>query len=476
MDLSQPSLKSISKIALVAMGALVILGAIFYKERALFSDAAYSIFHLINSVNIDVPGGNRYGAFVVQILPYVATRLHASIKTILFCYGAGYNLFYFMAALLVYRFRQYALVILMAFYYFLFVSESFIWVSETFQGTAWMFLFFAVTMHLGNKRTNIFLLLIPFSLLAFLAIFSHFVVLIPMTFLWVYLIIEKKNWPFTKNVSILLSCVLIAILGLKFVATNSSYDNEHLHGITHFSIKDILQTFKKPVVKIFLYRCLVNYWLGTLVFIIGIITLIKNNGKVLAIWTFITVLGYVILMGLTYANLDETTLLFHIESEWSFIAIIVSVPFVFLFLPKLRSSTAACLLIGVFVIRLVYIISFLPPFTVRNNVTEQILTQMRKKGIKKLALYDDPKLLSITKLDWGLPFESMLISAMDGNKPQLTFLFVNADDKKTIEELNSTRDFYHAWMMLPYNDLNKEYFNIDTTKPYQVMTYGEFLK
>ncbi len=476
MDTIEPSLKKLSKIALVAMGALFILGAIFYKERALFSDGAYSIFHLINSGRIDVPGGNRYGAFVVQILPYLAQRLHSSVNTILFFYGASYNLFYFLAIFIVYRYRQYSLVILMALYYFLFVSESYIWVSETFQGTAWMFLFFAVTLHQGHKRVNIFLLLVPFVLLGFLAIFSHFVVLIPMTFLWVYLIIEKKNWPFSKNVSLLLSSILIVMLGLKLVATNSSYDNQHLHGIMHFSIKDILLTFQKPVVKIFLYRCMVNYWLGTLVFIIGIITLVKSNEKILAIWTFISVLGYIIIMGLTYESLDETTLLFHIESEWSFLAIIVAAPFVFISLPKLKSQTIAWLLIGIFVIRSAYIISSLQSFTIRNNQTEQILAQMRKKGITKLALYNDQHLMEIAKLGWGLPFESILRSSIDGDKPQLTFLFVNPDDKKTMEELNNTKGFYHAWMMLSYKDLNKEYFNIDTTKPYQIMTYAEFLK
>ena len=297
-----------------------------------------------------------------------------------------------------------------------------------------------------------------------------------MTFLWVYLIIEKKNWPFSKNVSLLLSSILIVMLGLKLVATNSSYDNQHLHGIMHFSIKDILLTFQKPVVKIFLYRCMVNYWLGTLVFIIGIITLVKSNEKILAIWTFISVLGYIIIMGLTYESLDETTLLFHIESEWSFLAIIVAAPFVFISLPKLKSQTIAWLLIGIFVIRSAYIISSLQSFTIRNNQTEQILAQMRKKGITKLALYNDQHLMEIAKLGWGLPFESILRSSIDGDKPQLTFLFVNPDDKKTMEELNNTKGFYHAWMMLSYKDLNKEYFNIDTTKPYQIMTYAEFLK
>jgi hypothetical protein len=124
--------RRLSKIALVALGVLVILGGVYYKERALFSDAAFELFHIANYSALHVPG-NRYGSFVVQILPYLAQRLHSSLNVILFCYSVSFNLFYLLVALLlVYRYKQYALVILMVLYYFLFVSESYIWVSETF--------------------------------------------------------------------------------------------------------------------------------------------------------------------------------------------------------------------------------------------------------------------------------------------------------------------------------------------------------
>ena len=364
----------------------------------------------------------------------------------------------------------------MALYYFLFVSESYIWVSETFEGGAWMFIFFAVMLDMGHRRVNILLVLLPSSILIFLAFFSHFLVIIPTFFVLIYLIIEQKNWPFSNKTSFLLICILLMVIGLKFLDTKSDYDTAHLHGVTHFSIKRILTTFQKPVVKIFLYRCLTNYWVGTLVFITSIVMLLKNKERALAMWTVISLLGYFILMGLTYGELDETTLLFHIESEWSFVGIIVATPFVFTVLPGLKPAAAIWIVMGVFAIRLAYIISFLPLFSQRNEMTEQILSQMRKKGIMKLALYNDEGLRKTAILDWGLPFESMLISSMDGEKPQRTFLFVNRDDKQTIAELNNTKDFYHAWTMLPYNDLNKAYFDIDTAKPYQIMTYAEFVK
>jgi len=477
MDESPLALKVASKIALAAMGVLFILGAIFYRERALFSDAAFRVFHVINYSRFGVPG-KRYGAFIIQVLPYLARKLHLSINAILFLYGSSYNLFFFsVTALLVYRYRQYTLAILMALYYFLFVSESYMWVSETFLGVAWMFLFFAVTIHLGKKKVNVFLLLVPFSLFAFLALFSHFVIIIPTIFLWIYLISEKKNWPFSKNISILLSCILALILCIKFIgASSESSDSLHLHGITHFSLKDIINTFTTPVLKTFFYRCLINYWAAIIVFITSMVSLIKNKKWGLATWTFISVLGYLIIMGLTYGDEDSNVLLLHIESEWACIGILVSAGFVFTFLSRLRPVTASCLLAGIFIARLVYIGIGISSFCLRTDTDEQILAQMRKKGIAKLVLLDDKQLIAINKLTWGLPFETIMMSAIDGDKPQRTFCIVNKDDKEALLAMSYPSVIFTTFEASAPKDFNREYFSMDSTHPYQVMTYSELMK
>ena len=478
MNVAQQSLKNTAKVALAAMVVLFVGAIVFYKERVSFADTSFYFFTVINSKGFCIQH-NRFGAFITQLLPLLGLKLHLSLKTLLFSYAISFNMFFLIVAcLLVYRYKQYRLAILMSLYYFLFVSASFFWVNDEIHvAIAFMFLFFGVMLHLGNRKVNIFMFLVPFLLLCFLAISTHFIAIIPMFFLWVYFILEKKNWPFSKNSTIGLSCTIILVIIIKSICTPMlPYDKEHFHGLTHISLSDIINVFRTPVVQMFLQRCIVNYWCGAIVFVLGIASLLRKGEKLLAAWTIIACLGYLILMGITYANLDNNVFLFHIETEWTSLAIIVSTPFVFSFLPGLKTSIAGCLLTGIFVVRIVYILSFLSPFTLRNEMKEQILSQMRKKGITKLALYNDPHLMSVAILDWALPFESILLSSTDADKPQLTFLFVNPDDKQTIEELNNPKDFYHAWMMFPYKDLNKQYFNIDTTKPYQIMTYAEFLK
>ena len=477
MNEDQSTLKKTSKIALAAMGVLFIVAIVFYKERLFFCDAAFCMYNIINLKTFYIQN-SRYGAFITQVLPLLEQKLHLSLKTIMVSYAVSFNLFFLTSTVIVaYGYKQYRLAILMALYYFLFVSESYIWIGETFQGIAWMGLFFTATQQLKNKTRGMFLLsLIPFSLLAFITVFSHFVVLIPLIFLWVYLIIEKDNWPFPRNVSILLTCILIMVIALKFTGTHSAYDNENLYNVTHFSLKDIIDTFQTPVLQMFFYRCVVNYWLGVLIFIVSIVVLIKKKKTALAIWTFVSVLGYVIIMGLTYAN--NNTPLFHIESEWSCIGILIATPFAFTLLSDIKPMVGIWLLSGIFIIRLVYILSSITSFTARIDMEKEILVNMKKKGITKLILLGDEKVEPLTKLYWwGIPYESIFLSASENDKPQRTFFITSKDDKRPeLEKLKDPTQFYDVWYVIPIKNLNQEYFNIDTTKSYQAMTYEDLLK
>ncbi len=79
-------------------------------------------------------------------------------------------------------------------------------------------------------------------------------------------------------------------------------------------------------------------------------------------------------------------------------------------------------------------------------------------------------------LDWTAGFESLFSSAMNGDKPQLTFCFINKDDKQNTEALANPKQYYRPFYIIDYSDLNKRYFNIDTVHPYQIMTYEELFK
>ena len=101
---------------------------------------------------------------------------------------------------------------------------------------------------------------------------------------------------------------------------------------------------------------------------------------------------------------------------------------------------------------------------------------MKKKGITKLAMYDDTPINEKWILNWALPFESILTCAMNGDTLQRTFAFINRDEKQTFEDLKDPKNIYVKFGMMRPESINIRYFNIDTTRPYVVMEYDDFMK
>lgn len=478
MDADKLPLKLASRIA-VAATALLLLGVlIFYKERILFADASFLVFNTLSFGKLEILS-SRYGEYITQMVPWVCVKLHMPIKAVLIAYALSFNVFYlWVAYLLAYRYRQFGLAILMSLYYVLFISDSYICASDVSLGIAWLFLFLGVTIHLGMKKVPAWRLLLSFIVLAFLTVTTHFIVIIPTVFMWVYLVLERDNWPFSGKMTALLSVLLALIIGYQFlhVSGSQTYDGNHLNSLADFSFAKIGDLFKTPVISMFLLRCQTNYWLGPIVFIVGLVALLLKRKWLLAIWTLLSCFGYFILIGLTYGTLDGDTLLFHIEGEWASIAILAAAPFVLAFLPQIKPRFAAILLSAIFIVRMVYIEASIHKFTERLQFEKQVMTAMKKKGVTKLALSLDHDTRVRVMLDWAFSYESILTSAMNGEQPTRTFFFYIQNDPRCEDVLIKRDKFFNIWSTIPCYSLNQQYFRLDTTRPYTLMTQEELFK
>ncbi|MGN6567146.1 MAG: hypothetical protein ACTHJ0_04300, partial [Flavipsychrobacter sp.] len=422
----QPSqLKPTAQIAVAVMVILLTGAFIFYKERMLFIDAPHICFRLLNYKTFVIEE-HRYGSFITQMVPLIGERLHWSLKTILVAYSASFNLFYLIVALLVvFRCKQYGMAILMALYYTLFVSDAYYWTNnEVHQGTAWMFLFFAVAFYNASRRRPIILQLIPFLLLGSLAVFTHPLVMISAIFLWGYLLLNKDQWPYTGMQTILYSILLLAIIAIKFyMSQEAGYDSGKMEQAMHVNLRGIWMAIKSPMTKTFLHDCITNYWLVPLITLAGMVALIRQKKWLPLCWTLLMAAVFVILMGLTYGNSEyDRHTRFYMESEWMSLSIIVAAPFVFNFLPGLKWPAGSIFLVIIFIVRLIYIGISAQVFTDRIVFIEQSLKQMRKKNLTKVVLIKQNSLIDDKLLmDWGLPDESLFASILDGDKPALTY-------------------------------------------------------
>ena len=475
MEDNQQALKQVSKIALAGF-LLLLAGAIFYyKERILFSDASFIAFNVINNGRLYIQE-LRYGSFITQMVPLICSKMHLSIYATLMAYSVSFNLFFLaVAACLVWGYRQYGLAILMSLYYLLFVSETYFWTNnEIHQAVAWMFLLFGTTLYLGKRQVRYWVQVPIFILLGALTVSTHFLVIIPCIFLWVYLIIEKKNWPFDRRHTIIFSALLFVLMVTKFIfSLTLAYDGPHLHDPTHFSLHDILNTFGNILVIHFLQRCVTIYWVAILLYAAGITALIMQKERKLLTWTLLSTLGYIIAMKLAFGGYGDM-LLFYIESEWASLSIIIGAPFVFYFLPRLKTYQAIVVFVFIFAVRITYILMAAPVYEERTHFKESVLAKMKEKNITKLVL-DDQILRNRYIGDWSLADESILLSALKKDAPQRTFIFATDDisGKMIAAGDNSMIESYN---IIPSGKLNSVYFMIDTITPYIRMTTGELFK
>jgi hypothetical protein len=472
------SLKNPAKVALATMVVLLIGSIVYYRERMLFGDASFISFNIVNYRSLQIQEG-RYGSFITQLWPYLGQKMGLSLNCILLGYSIAFNAFYLVvASVLYFAFKNYRLTILMALYYTLFISQSYYWTNnELHQAIGWMFLFFGTVIYMGQKKVTLPFLSVVFALLLFLAITTHFVVIIPLVFLWVCYILDKELWPFKLRDSIILSVLIALAVLLKYLdGANHAYETEHLAGVAHANIADGIQALSSPVVQMFLSRCVSNYWWGLIALLVGLVWLGWNKRFALLFWTIISVIGYAAIIGLTYGKNDADFPLFHIESEWAGISILAAAPLVFYFLPKVSSRIAVALLAAIFITRLLYIQSYAADFIWRIDFEKRVLAQMRSKGVHKLALYEEKPLRKRLILDWTLSQESLFLSTMSGDKPAYTFTLVNPDNKEALAWLSGKQNFHTVFGPLTPASLNARYFSIDTTTPYTVTSYEAFMK
>ncbi len=478
MDVNERLIKRPATAALAAMVVLLVGALVWYRERVFFADASFVVFNVLNYKRFYIQE-HRLGSFVTQMVPLIGQKFNAPVKTILIAYSLSFNVFYLaVSSLLYFAFRQYKLTIAMALYYLLFVTSSYYWTNnEIHQAVAWLFFTLGTMQYMHERSVNGVLQYLLFFVLAAITVSTHFIVIIPLIYVWVFLLMNREGSVLSMRQMWTYSALLAIVVAIKFMFSISQpYDGAALHGVTHFSIKDILLSWRTPVIKVFVKRCFTLYWPAIFVLLAGLWSLYKTGNKRLLVWTTMSCIGYCIVMSLTYGGYDADFALFHIESEWMSLGIICAMPFVFFYLPRLKPATSTLIVALIIVIRLGYIYAHAGEYEWRTEFKEKVFAEMKERGINKLALYADKDIRKRLMLDWSLPNECILMSAMNGDKPQRTFCIIDSGDNAKRDALLKPHAISISFDMLVPENLNRQYFDIDTSTPYTIMAYTELIK
>ncbi len=451
---------------------LLVASILFYRERMLFVDPCFVTFTILNTSELVITE-HRYGAFITQLFPWIGGMLHLPLTTLLILYSASFYLFFStIILLLIYRFKQLGLALLMAFYFTLFVSDVYFWPNnEVHQGIAWMFLFFGII--LGIKKDTPAIWFYPAALVtAFLAIFSHFIIFLPFAFLWIYFILEKKRWHTSRPITIGFSVVLAVLFFIKYqLGIEGWYDGEKLKGVTTLNFNSVLQSFSSGHAATMGWNILTNYWLIIPIVLLGIFVLIQEKKPLLVGFTLISMMGYFVLVSITFPDAFGRELLFYMESQWMALSIIAATPFVFHVIPQLSTKTVSIVLIFIFAIRLSYITHSGIFFHKRVEMLEAAVDHAKEQGIHKAFVRIDEQLNRTFLMTWGLPVESLTLSTMKGYDPPVTIKALT--DAELITTAKDT--FLSSFTKMNVRELNRFYFHPDTTTVYQPLDLSKIL-
>ena len=452
------------RIVILGLFVILFLGSVYFNiERILFADPAYVLFRIINLGSLQI-SEHRYGSFITQLFPLIASKLHLPLSWIVLIYSASFNLFYLVvAAFLVLRWKDYPLATLMSFYFVLFVSDSYFWViNEVHQGIAWMFLCFGAMHHLYLKNRSKVIIPVVFSVLAWLSIYSHPLIIFPFWFLLLFFLLDKKIGSWNAPFNIILCAILLVLCVSRVVISLKvdQYDSSKLHPLTSFGALNIWRAVTSPTVKEILRRSLTNYWVVPLLLVWGMIALVRKRKYKLATLTITFCIAYFVCVFLTLADF----LAFYTETQLAPGTVMITAPFVFYVFPDLKSKTAAFLLGFIFIVRLVYIGIASDKFVSRKQWLYSVLKDMRQRNITKGIIYAEirTQVLSV----WAIPEESLIASAIENDKPNLTFVVGSVKSISKIKADNRSQmiSSYEAWDI---DSTNRRYFDFDTTTNYQ---------
>ncbi len=440
---------------------MLMLSALFYKERIIFIDTAYTIFHIVkdNTFSIET---FRFGEIATQVLPVLTRKPCLPLNVITLSYSIGFVLYYFTCYVIagsVLKRYDFALIILLL--NILFVSDTFFWIqSELPQSIALLMVVFAFVSKLEYKNTKLFtwlLLLVSLSVLAFFHPLLVFVIIYCSIF---FLNREQAIIDRRLLFAILIFyCTAVLIKALLFRTT---YETHSFSGLKNFValFPDYFSIYSN---KRFLNNILSKYY-WILLFFLTIVVFYCTKKEWRKLVVFISFFGgYLMLINVSYPT--KTTAECYMENLYLPLSVFLSLPLVFDMLPLLKQKQGASLVMAILVLSCTFrIYSTSTKYVARLNWERSFLS---KNENKKLIVDAARAKADILEMLWGTPYEFWLLSTIE--KGTSASIIIDETPAQRAWASEKKKSLIVNWNIYPYTELNPKYFHFtDTTSGYIV--------
>lgn len=442
--------------------ALFALSIVFYKERTIFVDIAYHLFYIIKDNDFAIQN-YRYGAAVTQVFPLMAYRLGLSLNTILVIYSAAFIIYYsFCYWLCGSVFKNYKIALALLLCNILFVSDTFYWIqSELPQGIACMMVLFAFVTRFENKHVNIGSALVLLLLIT-LANFFHPILIIPLMYVFIFLVVNK-NIAVDKRLLFISAAYCLLVFMAKKHLFVAAYEQDAMKSADNvFYLYP--HYFGLASNRRFLALCLEKYyWIPVSAAAIGIYYLLQRKWLLLLLFSG-TFVGYLLLVNISYPHANETV--FYMENLYLPLGIILSLPLAFDLLPAMKNRNVVyVLLAAVMLTGVVRIYRTHHVFTARLNWERNFL---KMNSDRKLVIYSNKFLMDKLLMVWGTSYEFWLLSTIEQGKTASIMIHENPD--RLVPWAVEKNSFITNWEVYHHHDFNPRYFKFkDTVNSYTVV-------
>jgi len=459
------------RVGMAVYAVLLVLAAVFYRERMVVLDMAFQTFHILRTGELQIQSG-RFGAAGTQVFAWAAQALGLPLQGVLLSYSLGHVLYYFGIFLLAaIGLRQWKWGLVLILISTAMTTHTFYWLSEMPQGLAFLILILA-WVHQKERLRALrwwqFPLLIAAAATAF---YFHPMVLHAMFFCGAYFLLEQHDdsQPNTssgfrlKPLYLLTLAFFAAIALVKYkVLKLDWYDAQALERAKAFG-ELWPNWFDIQSNRDFLQWCATDYYMIPALALLNTVFFIWKKQWWRAMLVALAPVGFVILVNVPFHSGDNQ---FYLENLYLPLGVFVAVPFVFGVLPGLLPEklywipVAAIAAVGLLRIGAAH-----QPWTDRLRWEQDFLQKTARLEHRKLLLTETQVPMDTLILSWGTAYEFLLLSALE-HPDSARCILVDEASERFDTLLAQPTLFLGEFKNYRFDELPRRYFNLQDRSPY----------
>jgi hypothetical protein len=420
---SQPSLRTISWIGHFFFLIYFCFSWHYFLERSVAFDGAFYSFKMLYYNGFNIENG-RWGVFYTQLIPLLLMKCGASLKTFLLSYSISYALWnYFFFLILIKYFKNTVIALGYILSLILFYRYSFFYPVSEIHSTIGPLFILAASIYkfsdiIALKKERPYKYAFVILALIFWVSSIHVISMIPVCFLFVYHLIDRRL-PVKENIilyGIFVLTIVFLVLKIALIPKNS-YEGSKLITLDSFlmAFTNVENVAGYYFVKKELFG---NYLLPLLFALAAIQSLLIRKDFYRAGFVIISIIGF---WGIVMSYNIKPDAPLNYQNYLCYFGVLIAFPLVQDFLFKFSKPVFIGLLALLLLFCFYRVVKSGVKFTDRTAYLKRTVQNLRKQGSAKFAICEWNIPPVTVWADWNFPFESLLISSLDGKDSSVTF-------------------------------------------------------